>query len=359
MINTKRRHYIMHMTFRWYGEGNDTVTLEQIRQIPGVEGIVWALHNKQPGEIWEPDEIREVTDHIKEYGFNVDVVESVNVHDDIKIGLPTRDKYIENYKQTLMNLKEAGVKVVCYNFMPVFDWTRTQLDKEAADGSTSLVMYMDQLKSLDPLKDDIHLPGWDASYTQAEVRDLIKAYSALGEEGLWHNLEKFLKKIIPVAEDCGVTMAIHPDDPPYPIFGIPRIITNERNIDRMLKIVDSPANSLCFCTGSLGCAALNDIPKMVRKYSKMGRIAFMHIRQVKLLEDGSFEERGHLSKDGSLDMYETVKALVDTGFDGYVRPDHGRMIWGESGKPGYGLFDRALGAAYINGLFEAAEKEKK
>lgn len=194
---------------------------------------------------------------------------------------------------------------------------------------------------------------------QAEVRDLIKAYSALGEEGLWHNLEKFLKKIIPVAEDCGVTMAIHPDDPPYPIFGIPRIITNERNIDRMLNIVNSPANSLCFCTGSLGCAAFNDIPKMVRKYSKMGRIAFMHIRQVKLLEDGSFEERGHLSKDGSLDMYETVKALVDTGFDGYVRPDHGRMIWGESGKPGYGLFDRALGAAYINGLFEAAEKEKK
>ena len=154
-------------------------------------------------------------------------------------------------------------------------------------------------------------------------------------------------------------MAIHPDDPPYPTFGIPRIITNERNIDRMLNIVDSPANSLCFCTGSLGCAAFNDIPKMVRKYSKMGRIAFMHIRQVKLLEDGSFEERGHLSKDGSLDMYETVKALVDTGFDGYVRPDHGRMIWGESGKPGYGLFDRALGAAYINGLFEAAEKEKK
>ena len=302
---------------------------------------------------------KELKKQAEENGLIFDIVESVPVPEEIKLGTEKADEYTEVYCENIRRCAKYGVKCITYNFMPVFDWTRTQLDKEAADGSTSLVMYMDQLKSLDPLKDDIHLPGWDASYTQAEVRDLIKAYSALGEEGLWHNLEKFLKKIIPVAEDCGVTMAIHPDDPPYPIFGIPRIITNERNIDRMLNIVDSPANSLCFCTGSLGCAAFNDIPKMVRKYSKMGRIAFMHIRQVKLLEDGSFEERGHLSKDGSLDMYETVKALVDTGFDGYVRPDHGRMIWGESGKPGYGLFDRALGAAYINGLFEAAEKEKK
>ena len=220
-------------------------------------------------------------------------------------------------------------------------------------------MYMDQLKGLDPLKDDIHLPGWDSSYTQSEVRDLIGAYAKLGEDGLWRNLEKFLKKIIPVAEECGVQMAIHPDDPPYPIFGIPRIITNETNLDRLLKIVDSPANCLCLCTGSLGCAKFNDIPKMVRKYSEMNRIAFMHIRQVKLMEDGSFEERGHFSGCGSLDMYEIVKALVETGFDGYVRPDHGRMIWGETGKPGYGLYDRAVGAAYINGLFEACEKGAK
>ena len=243
--------------------------------------------------------------------------------------------------------------------MPVFDWTRTQLDKKAPDGSTSLVMYWDQMKGLDPLHDDIHLPGWDSSYTQDEVRELISAYSEIGEEGLWKNLEKFLKKIIPVAEECGVKMAIHPDDPPYPIFGIPRIITNEENIDRMLSIVDSPANSLCLCTGSLGCAKSNDIVKMVRKYSAMDRIAFMHIRNVLVMDDGSFEESGHLSSCGSIDMYEVVKALVETGFDGYVRPDHGRMIWGETGKPGYGLYDRALGAAYINGLFEACEKAYK
>lgn len=348
----------MKMSFRWYGE-TDPIPLKYIRQIPNMRSVVTAVYDVKPGKVWPEESLEKLKEQAEENGLIFDIVESVPVPEEIKLGTEKADEYTEVYCENIRRCAKYGVKCITYNFMPVFDWTRTQLDKEAADGSTSLVMYMGQLKSLDPLKDDIHLPGWDASYTQAEVRDLIKAYSALGEEGLWHNLEKFLKKIIPVAEDCGVTMAIHPDDPPYPIFGIPRIITNERNIDRMLNIVDSPANSLCFCTGSLGCAAFNDIPKMVRKYSKMGRIAFMHIRQVKLLEDGSFEERGHLSKDGSLDMYETVKALVDTGFDGYVRPDHGRMIWGESGKPGYGLFDRALGAAYINGLFEAAEKEKK
>ena len=169
----------------------------------------------------------------------------------------------------------------------------------------------------------------------------------------------FLKKVIPVAEECGVVMALHPDDPPYPIFGLPRVITNEANLDRYLSIVDSPSNTLCLCTGSLGCAKCNDIPAMVRKYSAAGRIGFMHMRNVMILDDGSFEERAHLSSCGSLDMYEIVKALVETGFDGYVRPDHGRMIWGETGKPGYGLYDRALGATYLNGLFEACEKAAK
>ena len=165
--------------------------------------------------------------------------------------------------------------------------------------------------------------------------------------------------VIPVAEECGVVMALHPDDPPYPIFGLPRVITCEENLDRYLSIVDSPSNALCLCTGSLGCAKFNDVPALVRKYSAAGRIGFMHLRNVKILEDGSFEERAHLSSCGSLDMYAIVKALVETGFDGYVRPDHGRMIWGETGKPGYGLYDRALGATYLNGLFEACEKAKR
>ena len=346
----------MKMSFRWYGE-SDPISLEYISQIPGMRSIVSAVYDVKPGEVWGEDSIKKMVEACEKSGLVFDVVESIPVHENIKLGRENRDELIEVYCENIRRCAKHGIKCVTYNFMPVFDWTRTQLDKKAPDGSTSLVMYWDQMRGLDPLKDDIHLPGWDSSYTQDEVRELIGAYGELGEEGLWKNLEVFLKKVIPVAEECGVRMAIHPDDPPYPIFGLPRIITCEENLDRFLSIVDSPANSLCLCTGSLGCAASNDVVKMVRKYAKMDRIAFMHIRNVKIMEDGSFEERAHLSSCGSLDVYEIVKALVECGYDGYVRPDHGRMIWGETGKPGYGLFDRALGATYINGLFEALEKE--
>ena len=345
----------MKMSFRWYGE-SDPVSLQYIRQIPNMHSVVSAVYDVKPGELWPRESIEKIKKLSEENGLVFDVVESIPVHENIKLGADNADELTDIYCQNIERCAEYGVKCITYNFMPVFDWTRTQLDKKAPDGSTSLVMYMDQLKDLDPLREDIKLPGWDASYTQDEVRDLINAYSELGEEGLWKNLERFLEKVIPTAEICGVRMAIHPDDPPYPIFGLPRIITNEGNIDRMLAMVDSPANSLCLCTGSLGSGGFNDVEKLVRKYSAMDRVAFMHIRQVKLLDDGSFEECGHLSKNGSMDMYRIVKALTDTGFDGYVRPDHGRMIWGETGKPGYGLYDRALGAMYINGLFEACEK---
>lgn len=347
----------MKLSFRWYGDG-DPVRLEQIRQIPGMEHIVAAVYDVRAGEVWPRESLARLRAACEEKGLVFDVVESIPVHEDIKLGRGELDRLLENYCENIRRCAEAGVKCVTYNFMPVFDWTRTQLDHPAADGSTSLVMYWDQLRGLDPLRDDIRLPGWDASYTQQQVRELLEAYAALGEEGLWRSLERFLRAVIPVAESCGVVMAIHPDDPPYPIFGLPRIITCERNLDRLLALVDSPANSLCFCTGSLGCSAENDIPALARKYGGMGRIAFVHLRNVQILPDGSFEERAHLSRCGSLDLYEIVRALVETGFDGYVRPDHGRMIWGESGKPGYGLYDRALGAAYLNGLFEACEKAR-
>lgn len=343
----------MEMTLRWYGSEFDTVTLKQIRQIPGVTGVITTLYDTAPGEVWPIERIRKLKEEVNASGLHISGIESVNIHDAIKTGAPERDMYIDNYIETLRNLGKEDIHLVCYNFMPVFDWTRTQLDKEAEDGSTSLVMYWEQMKGLDPLKDDIHLPGWDSSYTQDEVRELIRAYGEIGEEGLWENIEYFLKRVIPVAEECGVVMALHPDDPPYPIFGLPRVITCEENLDRYLSIVDSPANSLCLCTGSLGSSPKNDIPAMVRKYSAMKRIGFMHIRNVKILPDTSFEESGHLTQNGSLDMNAIVKALVETGFDGYFRPDHGRMIWGETGKPGYGLYDRALGTAYINGLIEA------
>lgn len=345
----------MKLSFRWYGT-SDPISLEYIRQIPNMRSIVSAVYDVKPGEVWPEESIRKLKEECEANGLVFDVVESIPVHEDIKLGRNNVDQLIDVYCENIRRCAKYGVKCVTYNFMPVFDWTRTQLDKKDVDGSTSLVMYWEQMKGLDPLKDDIHLPGWDSSYTQEEVRELLKAYGELGEEGLWKNLERFLVKVIPVCEECDVRMAIHPDDPPYPIFGLPRIITNEANLDRFLSLVDSPFNGLCLCTGSLGCSSNNDVVRMVRKYSKMNRIAFMHMRNVLILEDGSFEESGHLSCKGSLDMYEITKALVETGFDGYVRPDHGRMIWGETGKPGYGLYDRALGATYINGLFEACEK---
>ncbi|MBQ7363243.1 MAG: mannonate dehydratase [Clostridia bacterium] len=348
----------MKLSFRWYGE-DDPISLEYISQIPGMRSIVSAVYDVKPGEVWSEESIKKIKDACEARGLVFDVVESIPVHEDIKLGCGDVDRLIDVYCENVRRCAKYGVKCVTYNFMPVFDWTRTQLDKRAADGSTSLVMYFDQLKGLDPLRDDIHLPGWDSSYTQSEVRELIRAYGELGSEGLWRNLERFLERVVPVAEECGVRMAIHPDDPPYPIFGIPRIITSEESLDRMLAIVDSPANSICLCTGSLGCTRSNDVTAMVKKYAARDRIAFMHIRNVKVMDDGSFEERAHLSSCGSLDMYEIVRSLAECGFSGYVRPDHGRMIWGESGKPGYGLFDRALGAAYINGLFEACEKNLK
>lgn len=347
----------MKMTFRWYGE-TDKIPLQYIRQIPAMTGVVSAVYDVKPGELWSNESILKVKKAANENGLAFEVVESIPVPEAIKLGTDDRDRCIEVFCENIRRCAAHGVKVICYNFMPVFDWTRTQLDKIASDGSTSLVMYWEQLKNIDPSANEISLPGWDASYSKEEMADLLKTYRDLGEEGLWKNFEIFLKRIIPVAEQSGVKMAIHPDDPPYPIFGIPRIITGEKSYERMFKIVDSVHNGITLCSGSLGASHDNDVVKMAAKYSKMNRVHFAHLRNITLLEDSSFEETSHKSECGSLDMWEIVKALVDNGFDGYVRPDHGRMIWGETGRPGYGLYDRALGAAYLNGLFEAAESLK-
>lgn len=348
----------MKLSFRWYG-ADDAVTLKYIRQIPNMHSIVTAIYDVPVGEVWSEESILACKAQVEKAGLHFDVIESVPVHEDIKMGAPTRQKYIDNYKENIRRLSRAGVKVICYNFMPVFDWTRTQLDKELEDGSTALVYYMEQLKKMDPLTGELSLPGWDSSYTKDQMAEIFAKYAEIDEEKLWSNLEYFLKEIIPVAEECDVLMAIHPDDPPYPIFGLPRIITKEENLDRFLKLVDSKYNGLTFCTGSLGSASFNDIVKMVDKYSAMGRIHFMHIRNVKLMEDGSFEESAHYSPCGSLDIVEIVKALHKNNYTGYVRPDHGRMIWGETGRPGYGLYDRALGAMYLTGIWETLEKTDK
>lgn len=346
----------MKMSFRWYGP-DDPVTLQNIRQIPNMQAIVTAVYDVSVGEVWSRKSIAALKKQVEDNGLQFEVIESVPVHEDIKLGKPTRDRYIENYCENIRRLAEAGIRCICYNFMPVFDWTRTQLDHRLPDGSTSLVYYKEQVDAVDPLKSDsdLTLPGWDASYTREELRAVVAEYNKMTEEDLWANLTYFLERIIPVAAECDVNMAIHEDDPCWSIFGLPRIITCEKNLDRFLRIVDDPHNGITLCTGSLGCSAENDVVHMAAKYAAMGRIHFVHARNVAVLENG-FEERAHYSACGSLDMYAILNALYKNGFNGYIRPDHGRMIWGETGRAGYGLYDRALGAAYLNGLWEAITK---
>ena len=344
----------MKMSFRWFGS-SDPVPLAFIRQIPGMTHIVSAVYDEPVGEVWPVAKIVALQQQIEAAGLAFDVVESVPVHEDIKLGKPSRDRLIANYQQTLRNLASVGVKVVCYNFMPVFDWTRTELAKQLDDGSTCLAFDTQKVAAIDA-EQGISLPGWDSSYRREELQALLNDYRSVDADRLWQHLEYFLQAVIPVAEECGIKMAIHPDDPPRPIFGLPRIVKDRDDLARILDAVDSPANGLTLCSGSLGAGPQNNVEALVREFGRRGRIHFAHIRNVKVSPDGDFEETAHLSSCGSLDVAAIVKAYHDVGFDGYVRPDHGRMIWGETGKPGYGLYDRALGAVYINGLWEAVGK---
>ncbi len=357
----------MKMTFRWFGEKDDSVELWQIKQIPGMTGVVGALFDILVGEVWPLEKINRLKTAVNDAGLELEVIESVNVHEDIKLGLPTRDMYIENYIETIKNLSKAGIKVICYNFMPVFDWLRSDLAKKLEDGSEVLSYDNSIISKVDPVKlvEDMEegsqgfsLPGWEP-YRLKELKDTLEKYKDVDEEKLFENLKYFLECIIPVCEEVDVKMAIHPDDPPWNLFDLPRIVKSKANLERLVKLVDSPYNGLTLCTGSLGSNPDNDIPDMIRYFGKMGRIHFAHIRNIKFVSERTFHETSHLSGDGSLDMYEIVKAFYDIGFKGYIRPDHGRMIWGERARPGYGLYDRALGAAYINGLWEAIDKSKK
>jgi len=354
----------MNMTFRWYGKDNDEVTLDKIKQIPGVEGVVWSLHDIAAGESWPMERIKEVKKQADEYGFNIDVVEPVNVHEDIKLGLPTRDKYIENYIETMEKLATVGVKCICYNFMPVFDWTRTELYKKTEDGSNALFFEKSKIEDIDPVelinklsKDvDVTMPGWEPERLE-KIEESFKAYSDFTAEDLWDNLKYFLEKIIPVAERLDIKMAIHPDDPAFDIFGLPRIITNRDNIRRFLSLVDNKYNGLALCTGSLGSVITNDIPSIIREFSD--RIHFAHVRNVKVFENGDFIETSHRACDGSVDIVEVMRAYHESGYEGYMRPDHGRHLWGEEKwcRPGYGLYDRAMGIMYLLGIWDQLERK--
>lgn len=348
----------MKMTFRWYGE-NDPVTLDKIRQIPKMSGVVSAIYDVPVGQVWDADKIDKLKKKINDSGLEFEVVESVPVHEEIKLGTENAPQLIENYCENVRRLGKAGVKVICYNFMPVFDWLRSELAKELPDGSNALAYDNETVLSLDPAKSSLSLPGWDESYTKEQLLTILDKYKNVTEDDLWENLRVFLNKVAPVAKESGILMAIHPDDPPWGLFGLPRIIIDEDNLDRFLKLCDMKENGLTFCIGSLGADPKNDLPAMIRRFGLQDRIHFVHLRNVLITGERCFEESAHPSDCGSLDMYEIVKALHDSGFEGYIRPDHGRMIWGEKGRAGYGLFDRALGATYITGLWEAVCKSQK
>lgn len=359
----------MKLTFRWYGEGRDSVTLQNIRQIPGCTGLMGLLDDKAAGEVWPEEEIKAYIDHVHAAGLECEVIESVNVHEDIKMGLPSRDKYIENYCTSIRSLAKYGVKVIVYNFMPVFDWLRTDLARVIPeDGSNSLYFDEKELGEMTPLEivrrtaensNGFSLPGWEPERL-ADLERVLKLYESIDEEKLLENYKYFLDGIIPTCEEVGIRMACHPDDPGWKIFGLPRIAHDQVGFDKIVALHDSPANAICLCTGSLGSNVENDIPAMVRHFGLMDRIACLHVRNVKHLgSDRCFRESAHLSSTGDLDMFTIMKAVYDTCPDTYIRPDHGRMIWGEVGRPGYGLYDRALGLTYLNGLWEAICKMSK
>lgn len=355
----------MKWGFRWYGEKGDSIPLNNVRQIPGMNGIIGTLLNKLPGDVWEVNEIQALKESIEKENLELLGIESVAIHDAIKAGTAERDQYIDNYIQTIKNLSACDVHMICYSFKPIFGWAKTTLNYENEDGSYSLVYDQSVVDNMEPsdMYKLIHsqskgfkLPGWEEERLK-KFNSLMATYEGVTEGKLFENLEYFLTRIIPVCEEMDVKMAIHPDDPPWEIFDLPRITKNLDDLKKIVNIVDSPYNGITFCTGSLGADPNNDLVEMVREIGH--RINFVHFRNVGFMGERKFKETAHLSTEGSLDMYAIMEALVEAGFDGPMRPDHGRTVWGEVAMPGYGLYDRAMGITYLQGLHEAVVKAKK
>lgn len=355
----------MKMSFRWYGVGHDSITLEQIRQIPGMEGVITTLYDTQPGEEWSREAIHEMKMTVEAAGLKVLGIESVNIHDAIKVGTPDRDMYIQNYINTLEKLGQEDIHMVCYNFMPVFDWTRSDLAKPRPDGSTVLAYDQSKIDQIDPAamfekldsaSNGFVLPGWEPE-RMARVKELFEMYKDVDEQKLFDNFVYFLKAIMPVCDKYDINMAVHIDDPCWSVFGLPRVVRSKEHLLRLMEAVPNPHNGVTLCTGSLSSNPENDIIDII--HSLKGRIHFAHIRNTKYTAPGVFEEAAHLASDGSLDMVGIVKAFMDIGFDGPWRPDHGRMIWGEVAMPGYGLYDRALGCEYVQGVIDGLKRMSK
>ena len=338
------------MAIRWY----DNISLKHISQIPNVFGIVTSLYNKKPGEVWELEEINELVNKAKENNLKIYAIESLNVSEDIKLNTPLRDKHIANYIESLRNLAKADIRLVCFNFMPLFDWTRTNLYKEKEDGSIVLEYNQKEFvgKDINYLLDmnNYHssLPGWN------NKEDLIKYYDLyqnISEEELFNNLIYFLKAIMPICNELNINMTLHPDDPAFSIFNIPRIVNNKENIKKIFDEVNDMHNGLTFCSGSFKTNSDNDLIDILNTFKD--RINYVHLRNIKYIDDNTFEETSHLSSDGDINIYELLKTLYKNNYEGIIRPDHGRTIWDEDAIPGYGLYDRALGAMYITGILEA------
>jgi len=378
----------LEYTWRWYGP-DDPITLADIRQT-GATGIVSALHHIPAGEVWSVDEIQKRKKEIEAAGLTWSVVESVPVHEDIKKRSGQYVSFIQNYEQTIRNLSLCEIKTVCYNFMPILDWTRTSLDYPIGNGAYALRFdstafaafdlfilrragadkdYKDSeiqkaelfhnsmsQSAKDQLTDTIiaGLPGGHEGYSLDEFKEILRQYKNIKPEDLESNLRHFLKKVIPTAEEHNVKMCIHPDDPPYPILGLPRVVSTKKDVARLLSDVDSPSNGITFCTGSYGVRGDNNLPAMATEFTD--RIHFLHLRSVQRENDGSFYEADHL--EGNSEIAGVMKAILespklDESLSIPVRPDHGHKMLDDIDKetnPGYSCIGRLKGLSELRGL---------